>query len=70
MQQDPEAGDLWRHRNGNMYRVLMLANRPNEERYPTTVVYETVANGNLWTRPLSDWHRSFTFAGRPYDGGS
>jgi hypothetical protein len=42
----------------------MLANLPNEERYPLTVVYQTVANGNVWTRPLSDWHRSFTFEKR------
>lgn len=52
----------WKHRNGNVYTVLFIANHAseNEERYPKTVVYQG-ENGNIWSRPLSDWHRSMTF---------
>jgi hypothetical protein len=30
------------------------------DKYPVTVVYQGVVNGAVWTRPLSDWHRSMT----------
>lgn len=56
----PKAGDCWTHRNGNIYEVMCLTNLPDEPRYPTTVVYRNVNNGTLWSRPLSDWFRSFT----------
>ncbi len=52
---------LWRHTNGNVYTVLMIANEftENPDKYPVTVVYQG-ANGRVWCRPLSDWHRSMT----------
>lgn len=52
-------GSLWRHRNGNLYMVLHIANLPNEERYPKSVVYRG-ADGNVWVRRYDDWHRSMT----------
>lgn len=58
------AGQYWRHRNGIRYEVLALANEQaateNRERYPVTVVYRNPSNNTIWTRPLSDWHRSMT----------
>lgn len=53
---------LWRHTNGNLYRALMMANIHTErpDQYPVTVVYEGVENGKIWSRPLSEWHRSMT----------
>ena len=55
------AGQVWRHRNGNLYTVLHLANEPNEERYPLTVVYQG-RNGKVWARRESDWLRSIRCA--------
>lgn len=54
---------LWQHYNGNKYEVLLLSNMESErqEKYPTTVVYRNVSNGNIYSRKLSDWHRSMTF---------
>lgn len=51
----------WRHSNGNIYAVILIANEhsENQDRYPTTVVYRGY-NGKTWSRPLSDWHRSMT----------
>ena len=51
----------WRHSNGNIYAVVLIANEysENQDRYPTTVVYRGY-NGKTWSRPLSDWHRSMT----------
>lgn len=58
----PEQGSLWKHTNGNIYRVSYVSNvdttRP--EQYPVTVVYGNVNNGSIWSRPLSDWYRSMT----------
>lgn len=56
----PTIGSRWKHHNGNLYTVLLLTNsestRPEE--YPITVVYQG-ANGLIWSRPLSNWYRSF-----------
>ena len=51
----------WRHTNGNLYHVLCIANEHTErpDQYPVTVVYQG-DNGRIWSRPLSDWHRSMT----------
>ena len=56
----PEEGSYWRHRNGALYEVLFIANEPDDDRYPETVVYRSVASLKIWARPLSDWHRSMT----------
>ena len=54
----------WTHRNGIAYEVLLLTNEnadeANKVNYPITVVYRNIQNGLTWSRPLSDWHRSFT----------
>ena len=59
----PAIGSVWKHHSGRLYTVKMYTNldttRP--EKYPVTIVYEG-ANGKLWSRPLSDWHRSMTEA--------
>ena len=51
-------GSCWRHRNGNMYTIVTVANM-NSKRlsYPPTVVYMGV-NGNIWSRPVKDWFSS------------
>ncbi len=51
----------WRHSNGNIYAVILIANEhsENQDRYPTTVVYRDY-DGRTWSKPLSDWHRSMT----------
>jgi len=58
----PNLETQWRHRNGNVYKVLFYTNiEPGRQtEYPTTVVYENVANGNRYSRRLVDWHRSMT----------
>ena len=56
----PAEGTKWEHYNGCKYNVLMLTNLHSEnEKYPVTVVYQG-ENGRVWSRPLSDWHRSMT----------
>lgn len=59
---NPEPGTVWRHRNGNLYRVEFLTNLPDDPKYPKTVVYRNVNNDTLWSRRYDDWHRSFTYA--------
>jgi|WetSurMetagenome_2_1015567.scaffolds.fasta_scaffold135493_2 hypothetical protein len=60
MNEEIKQGQVWRHRNGNLYVVLLITNLPDEERYPKTVVYQNVENETLWSRRYDDWHRSFT----------
>ena len=54
-----DIGSRWTHRNGNEYQIICIANEPNEERYPLTVVYQGL-NGKIWARRADDWHRSMT----------
>jgi hypothetical protein len=63
----PKPGQIWRHRNGTLYEVLMLANNHSENAaYPTTVVYRTCSfSGRVWARPMHDWHRSMTLEAKP-----
>ena len=58
----PKPKSLWRHKNGNYYEVLLIANLYSErlEEYPITVVYIGVINGKIWSRPLDRWHGSMT----------
>lgn len=60
--QEPiEKNSVWHHNNGNVYTVIEIANLDSKDltKYPITVVYRG-KNGKIWTRPLTDWHRSFT----------
>lgn len=59
---NPQPKERWQHYNGNIYEVMHIANITNQpnEIHPVTVVYKGVHNGFIWTRELSDWHRSMT----------
>jgi len=56
------VGKQFKHRNGNIYTILLLTNTDSTpERlkdHPIDVVY-VGQNGKIWSRPLSDWYRSF-----------
>jgi len=58
----PKHGSIWLHRNGNRYRVYLYTNIESErqDEYPTTIVYQNVANLKLYSRRLVDWSRSMT----------
>ncbi len=55
----PQSLSEWKHTNGIIYTVVCLANVGTlyPEKHPVTVVYRG-PNKKIWTRPLSDWHRS------------
>ena len=55
----PTIKSKWKHYNGIEYKVIAIANGENTKKYPITVVYKGT-NGKVWSRPLIDWHRSFT----------
>lgn len=57
----PAPGSIWQHSNGNRYCVVMITNADSDkEKYPTTVVHRNVFNGKIYSRELSDWHRSMS----------
>ena len=56
----PEPNSHWRHRNGHLYTVMFITNTAKlSEKHPPDVVYKG-SYGRMWSRPLSDWHRSMT----------
>lgn len=56
-------GKQFKHTNGAIYTVLLLTNTHSTPerliKHPIDVVY-IGQNGRIWSRPLSDWGRSFT----------
>ncbi len=62
MQTWPKLNSVWKHRNGNAYRVHLYTNTelPGKEEYPPTIVYQNVSNGRFYSRRLDDWSRSMT----------
>ena len=59
-EEQPEPETLWRHHNGNVYIVLVVANVGSErDEYPPTVVYRG-ANGLVWAKPLSNFLEKMT----------
>lgn len=56
----PKTGSKYRHRNGNLYEVLMIANANSDRaEYPITVVYRG-NNGNIWAKTLADFNEKMT----------
>lgn len=58
-------GMVVRHHSGNVYTILDVTNTAApSEKFPITVVYMG-ANGNVWSRSLSDFSKKFEVL---YDG--
>lgn len=57
----PDMHTTWQHTNGVVYEVIGYANlkSTNLSKYPVSIIYKNM-KGDVWVRPLSDWHRSFT----------
>lgn len=63
----PALRSVWRHKNGNLYRIEALTNVvestvavDRQIEYPTTVVYSNIENGKWYSRQLARWHGSMT----------
>lgn len=67
----PPIGSVWEHTNGNVYAVIDFTNTQPErqDKYPTRISYQNVANGEKYSRNLVDWDRSMIYVGevRPED---
>lgn len=66
----PAVGSIWRHRNGNLYRVEEIGNAESvadgrADKYPPTVWYRNTANNKPYNRRVDDWHRSMTLVSEP-----
>ena len=57
----PEPGNIYEHRNGNLYRVLFLANEFGNSDYPVTVVYEGINNRNKYAETLDKFLEKMGF---------
>jgi hypothetical protein len=62
----PKLGSVWRHKNGNVYRVILITNELSKKaEYPITVCYENFhalpdGTRGKWSRHLRRWHGSMT----------
>lgn len=58
----PEPGSTWRHTSGCDYHVITVSNLGSVrlKEYPITIVYESLIDSKVWSRPLSKWHQSMT----------
>jgi hypothetical protein len=61
LNQNPKPEDFWLHeKSGHLYKILMLTNEhATKSDYPVQVVYQDIENNHIWSRPLTEWHRSF-----------
>ena len=63
MDEQKMIGKTYKHKNGNLYKVLMLTNTEGEverqDKYPPTVVYQG-EDKKLWSARLDDWDRRMT----------
>lgn len=56
----PRKGSWWRHRNGNLYRVVMVTNLSDRQaEYPVTISY-VGPNGKEWSKQAHDWFEKMT----------
>ncbi|MEQ8308076.1 MAG: hypothetical protein RIA09_16195 [Hoeflea sp.] len=55
-------GQIWEHKNGNIYQITDFVNREigRQEEYPTTVCYQNIFTGEKYGRAVTRWHGSFT----------
>lgn len=52
---------LWRHHSGRIYRVTGFTNiaTSDPDKFPPTVVYESLDTGYKWSRPIIDFQEKF-----------
>jgi hypothetical protein len=57
-----EAGQIWEHKNGNVYEIFDFVNLEagRQDEYPTWVCYRNIYTGAKYGRAVSRWHGSFT----------
>lgn len=64
-QKIPEIGSEWRHKNGNTYRVVLVANEKTpsykQDEYPITICYSPISDlDTVWARTFDRWYSSMT----------
>jgi hypothetical protein len=58
----PAIGSRWKHKNGNVYKVLLVTSEPDPEKadkFPVTVIYQG-PDWRIWPRRLDSWYASMT----------
>ena len=52
---------IYRHnKTGNLYSYIATANKCNNEKFPKMAVYQSLVDGEIYTRPHLDFFNSFT----------
>ena len=49
-----EAGKIYRHYKGNLYKIICIAN--HSETLEKMIVYSSLDGDKIWVRPYSMWN--------------
>jgi len=56
----PRQNSYWKHRNGNIYKVIDVTNLSDrQDQYPVTINY-VGPNGKKWSKTAFDWFDKMT----------
>ncbi|HAV5681807.1 DUF1653 domain-containing protein [Acinetobacter baumannii] len=63
-----EAGMIYKHnKTGNLYCLIATANKCDNEKFPKMVVYQSLADGNIYARPYKDFFNAFSVQGASHE---
>ena len=58
--QDVLEGLRFKHMtSGNLYRIIAMANDCDSEKFPRTIVYKSLGDGSVYSRPYLDFLKHF-----------
>lgn len=58
---EPRVGYVYQHINGNVYKVIAIANQESKRAdYPPTVVYQDTTNGKVWAKSFINFIAKMT----------
>ena len=52
---------IYKHtKTGNLYSYIAVANKCDNKKFPKMVVYQSLNDGNIYSRPYKDFFTSFS----------
>lgn len=55
---------IYKHnKTGNLYSVIAVANKCDNEKFPKMMVYQSLNDGQIYARPHKDFFNAFTVVG-------
>lgn len=59
---------IYKHnKTGNLYSLVAIANKCDNEKFPKMVVYQSLSDGNVYARPYKDFFNAFSIKGASHE---